>query len=227
VLKPKVPVQRLVFHEITKDAIQRPWNPRDIDMNLVEAQETRRIVDRLYGYEVSPLLWRKIRPGLSAGRVQSVAVRLLVERERQRIRFRAATYWDWRPRSGARGAFEADLVELDGRRVRRAATSSPDGRLKGCRVVLRLLDEAEGAALARRSRLIGRRGEGGGDKPYTTRPAPPFTTSTLQQEANRKLRFTARRTMRRPSACTRRATSPTCAPTRPLCRRGRAGGARS
>src|SRR5436190_4480259 len=120
VLKPKVPVRRLVFHEITKEAIQNALeNPRDIDDGLVRAQETRRILDRLYGYEVSPLLWRKIGPRLSAGRVQSVAVRMIVERERQRIAFRAATWWDLLGQfaTGDGKEFEAELVSLNGRRI--------------------------------------------------------------------------------------------------------------
>ena len=120
VLKPKVPVHRLVFHEITKEAIHDALaNPRDIDDGLVRAQETRRILDRLYGYEVSPLLWRKVRPKLSAGRVQSVAVRMIVERERQRMAFRSATWWDLIGRfaTGDGKEFEAELVSVDGRKI--------------------------------------------------------------------------------------------------------------
>ena len=204
-LKPDVPVRRLVFHEITREAIDRALeSPRGIDEGLVRAQEARRILDRLYGYEVSPLLWRKIAPRLSAGRVQSVAVRLVVQRERERRRFVSATWHDlmgtFSPRDGAMdggedGAFEAGLVAADGLRVPTgkdfdAATGRPQGE------ALLLLDQAAAAALAERLRGAEFRVTAVEEKPYTSRPAPPFTTSTLQQEANRKLGFSARRTMR-------------------------------
>jgi DNA topoisomerase I len=204
-LKPDVPVRRLVFHEITREAIDRALeSPRGIDAGLVRAQEARRILDRLYGYEVSPLLWRKIAPKLSAGRVQSVAVRLVVQRERERRRFVAATWHDllgtFSPRDGAAdggegGAFEADLVSADGLRVPSgkdfdATTGRPQGE------GLLLLDEAGAAVLAERVRGAEFRVTAVEEKPYVSRPAPPFTTSTLQQEANRKLGFSARRTMR-------------------------------
>jgi DNA topoisomerase-1 len=207
-LKPRVPVRRLVFHEITREAIEQALErPRDIDEGLVRAQEARRILDRLYGYEVSPLLWRKIGPKLSAGRVQSVAVRLVVERERERRRFRSAGWHDllgrFRPDGGPGGtapgpgddAFEAGLVAADGLRVPTGRDFDPaTGRPQS--EGLLLLDEAGAAALA--ARLEGARFlvTAVQEKPYTSRPAPPFTTSTLQQEANRKLGFTARRTMR-------------------------------
>jgi DNA topoisomerase-1 len=197
ILKPKVPVHRLVFHEITKDAIQAALaSPRDVDDGLVRAQETRRILDRLYGYEVSPLLWRKVRPKLSAGRVQSVAVRMIVERERERMAFVSATWWDlighFAKSNGQQ--LEADLVSVDGRRVPSGKDFDPStGKLKNAELML--LDAAAAAALAERVRSGQFRVANVEDKPYTSKPYPPFTTSTLQQEANRKLGFTARRTM--------------------------------
>ena len=204
-LKPKVPVHRLVFHEITKEAIQQALeHPRQIDDDLVKAQEARRIIDRLYGYEVSPLLWRKVRPKLSAGRVQSVAVRLIVERERQRMAFRSATYWDLLGRfakvdegqlaKDAEQQFAAELVSVDGRRIPAGKDFDPaTGRLKD--PALLQMDEAGAGQLA--ARLEGAQFHVASleDKPYTSKPYAPFTTSTLQQEANRKLGFTARRTM--------------------------------
>ncbi len=196
-LKPKVPVLRLVFHEITKEAIDEALaNPRDIDGDLVQAQEARRIIDRLYGYGVSPLLWRKVRPKLSAGRVQSVAVRLIVERERQRIAFVCATYWDLEGMFAKKTGepFQARLMSVDGRGIPTGKDfDSTNGRLK--KPELLLLDEVQAADLATRLRNGTARIESVEDKPYTSRPSPPFTTSTLQQEANRKLGFTARRAM--------------------------------
>ncbi len=197
VLKPKVPVHRLVFHEITAEAIREALaEPREIDDDLVRAQEVRRIVDRLYGYDVSPLLWRKIKPKLSAGRVQSVAVRLIVERERQRMAFVAATFWDlvgtFVEDGGAN--FEATLVSVDGRKIPNSRDFDPaTGKLKNANLLL--LDEKQAEALVRRLTDAECRVANLEDKPYTTRPYPPFTTSTLQQEANRKYGFTARRTM--------------------------------
>ncbi|WP_069712340.1 type I DNA topoisomerase [Curtobacterium sp. ER1/6] len=196
VLKPKVPVKRMVFHEITKEAIQRAKEAtRELDTALVDAQETRRILDRLYGYEVSPVLWRKVGPGLSAGRVQSAATRLVVDRERERLAFVSANYWDLSARFEKVGdtAFTARLVRLQGTRVASGRDFDDRGALKGEAV---RLDEASAAAL---TAVL----EGAGDavvrnvesKPYTRRPAAPFTTSTLQQEAARKLRFSARQTM--------------------------------
>ncbi|MCC6783851.1 MAG: type I DNA topoisomerase [Planctomycetes bacterium] len=200
VLEPKVEIKRLVFHEITKEAILHALeNPRALDTDLVEAQETRRIVDRLYGYSVSPLLWKKIKPRLSAGRVQSVAVRLIVERERERIRFVPADWWDLRGGFGKPGAedFEAQLASVAGQRVASGKDFDPDtGAMKDSGERPLHLDEAKAKALA--ARLLGRPAtvEGIEEKPYTERPQPPFTTSTLQQEAGRKLGFAAKRTMR-------------------------------
>ena len=197
VLKPKIPVHRLVFHEITEEAIQEALaHPRDIDDGLVKAQETRRILDRLYGYEVSQLLWRKIGPKLSAGRVQSVAVRLIVDRERMRMAFVSADYWDLIARFATSEGkeFEAELVSVDGRRVPVGKDfDSSTGKLKDPKLLL--LDEAGAAALAQRLAEARFTVTGLEDKPYSRSPAAPFTTSTLQQEANRKLGFTARHTM--------------------------------
>jgi DNA topoisomerase-1 len=202
VLKPKVPVHRLVFHEITEEAILEALeNPRSIDDGLVKAQETRRILDRLYGYEVSPLLWKKVRPKLSAGRVQSVAVKMIVEREKQRIAFRAATWWDLIGRF-ATGAgsetegkeFEAELVSVGGRKIPSGKDfDSATGRIKDAGLLL--LDQQGAADLAARLRAAEFRVTNLEDRPYTRKPADPFTTSTMQQEANRKLGFGARRTM--------------------------------
>ncbi|HEY9456434.1 MAG TPA: type I DNA topoisomerase, partial [Gaiella sp.] len=199
VLKPKVPVRRMVFHEITKDAIQRALDEtRDIDERLVDAQETRRILDRLYGFEVSPVLWKKVMPRLSAGRVQSVATRLVVDRERERMAFVVARYWDVVGRFQP-GAFEARLVALregDGqvRRVAQGRDFGSDGTSTGDRLVV--LDEPRARELA--AGLEGRTFtvESVDEKPYTRRPAAPFRTSTLQQEASRKLRFSSQTTMR-------------------------------
>ncbi len=197
VLKPKVPVRRLVFHEITKEAIQAALaEPREINVDLVRAQEVRRIVDRLYGYDVSPLLWRKIRPRLSAGRVQSVAVRLIVERERLRMAFVSATYWDllgtFRKAGGEK--FQATMVSYQGRRIPTSRDfDSATGKLKDSNLLL--LDEQETKDLVQRITNGDCRVSNVEDKPYTTSPPPPFTTSTLQQEGNRKCGFTARRTM--------------------------------
>ncbi len=197
-LKPKVPVHRMVFHEITREAIDEALrNPRDIDQDLVRAQETRRIVDRLYGYEVSPLLWRKVGPKLSAGRVQSVAVRLIVERERQRMAFVDATYWDilgtFVKADGAK--LQATLVSVDGKRIPTGKDfDAATGKIKD--ESLLLLNQQQTRELIERLRGADFRVVSLENKPYTTRPAPPFTTSTLQQEANRKLGFSAQRTMR-------------------------------
>ena len=198
VLQPKVPVRRMVFHEITQDAIQHARdNTREIDTALVDAQETRRILDRLYGYELSPVLWRKVGPGLSAGRVQSAATRLVVDRERERLAFRSASYWDlaaqFTPDSeGER--FEAKLARLDGKRIASGRDFDDLGTLKSDAVAL---DEAAAEALAQalRDPAVPVTVTGLETKPYTRRPAAPFTTSTLQQEAGRKLRFSARQTM--------------------------------
>lgn len=199
-LKPKVPVKRMVFHEITREAIQRALeSPRSLDERLVDAQETRRILDRLYGYEVSPVLWRKVRQGLSAGRVQSVATRLVVERERERMAFRSAEYWDVRGSfalaedTDDAGAFDARLVQLGGRRV---ATGRDFDDRGGLRSDARVLDEPAARSWAEALGDAAFRVQEMETKPYTRRPAAPFTTSTLQQEAGRKLRMSSRQTMR-------------------------------
>jgi len=198
-LKPKVPVKRMVFHEITREAIQRALTAtRDLDDRLVDAQETRRILDRLYGYEVSPVLWRKVRQGLSAGRVQSVATRLVVERERERMAFRPADYWDvvgtFAVTDPVEPEFSARLTALDGRRVATGRDFDDRGRLRGSDVVH--LDEAGAQALVTGLDGAAWTVQSLETKPYTRRPAPPFTTSTLQQEASRKLRMASRQTMR-------------------------------
>ncbi|MFC4912245.1 type I DNA topoisomerase [Actinomadura gamaensis] len=199
VLKPKVPVHRMTFNEITREAIrQAAANPRQLNLRLVDAQETRRILDRLYGYEVSPVLWKKVMPKLSAGRVQSVATRLVVERERERIAFVPAHYWDLQAefdtgRDADPRAFKAGLVAVDGKRVAQGRDFASDGRLK-TRDVLHL-DEEGARGLA--GRLTGRSFEVKSveSKPYTRKPYPPFRTTTLQQEASRKLGFSAKYTM--------------------------------
>ncbi|HEX6788307.1 MAG TPA: type I DNA topoisomerase [Gaiellaceae bacterium] len=194
VLKPKVPVRRMVFHEITKEAINRALDQtRDIDERLVDAQETRRILDRLYGYEVSPVLWKKITRGLSAGRVQSVATRLVVERERERMKFRAATWWDiegtFDPES-----FQARLVTVDGKRVALGRDFGNDGELRNADALQ--LDEDAARGLASRLENAAFAVSRVERKPYSRRPSAPFMTSTLQQEASRKLRYSAQTTMR-------------------------------
>ena len=197
VLKPKVPVRRLVFHEITEEAIREALqHPREIDEGLVKAQETRRILDRLYGYEVSPLLWRKIGPRLSAGRVQSVAVRLIVQRERERQAFVSASYWDLVAQfvTPDGQAFEAALVSVGGRKVPAGKDFDPKtGKIKDPNLLL--LSQQEAAELAARLQQAAFRVSTLEDRPYTSRPSAPFTTSTMQQEANRKLGFTARKAM--------------------------------
>jgi DNA topoisomerase-1 len=193
-LKPKVPVRRMVFHEITRDAIQRALGEtREVDKRLVDAQETRRILDRLYGYEVSPVLWKKVMQGLSAGRVQSVAVRLVVERERERRAFVSAAYWDIKG-TFEPGSFEARLAALDGKRVAQGRDFAQDGTLRSAD--LARLDEEAARALATELAGVTFTLRSAEEKPYTRRPAPPFMTSTLQQEASRKLRFAAQTTMR-------------------------------
>jgi DNA topoisomerase I len=202
-LKPRIPVKRMVFHEITESAIQAAAaDPRDLDIDLVDAQETRRILDRLYGYEVSPVLWKKVAPKLSAGRVQSVATRIIVQRERERMAFRSAAYWDIAAELDASVSdpnaqppvFNARLVTVDGLRVATGRDFDSIGAVrKPAEVVVltetsagALVDGLQGATLSVSSVE---------EKPYTRRPYPPFMTSTLQQEAGRKLRFTSERTM--------------------------------
>jgi len=199
VLKPKVPVKRMVFHEITKEAIQAAIaNTRDLDQNLVEAQETRRVVDRLYGYEISPIMWRKINRGLSAGRVQSPAMRLVVERERERMAFVSANYFDVKAmfETGEAGqpAFEAKLLSLDSKRIATGDSFNDEGKLTADVIVL---DELQAKAIASAitdsaATITVTDVE---SKPSIRRPAAPFTTSTLQQEASRKLRMSAKQTM--------------------------------
>ncbi|HST26521.1 MAG TPA: type I DNA topoisomerase, partial [Gaiellaceae bacterium] len=192
-LKPKVPVRRMVFHEITRPAIERALaDTREVDVRLVDSQETRRILDRLYGYEVSPVLWKKVMPRLSAGRVQSVATRLVVEREHERMRFVSASYWDLEG-SFDPGSFRARLVQVDGKRVAQGRDFGPDGQLKSD---LARLDEADARSLAAGLEDADFAVRTVEEKPYSRRPSPPFMTSTLQQEASRKLRFTAQTTMR-------------------------------
>ena len=197
VLKPKVPVKRMVFHEITREAIEKARdNTREIDTALVDAQETRRILDRLYGYEVSPVLWRKVGPGLSAGRVQSAATRLVVDRERERLAFVPASYWGLTAQLAPEDAtsFQARLARVDGSRVATGRDFDDHGRLTSD---ARTLDEdaaqALAAAIRRPSTVVAVSKVD--SKPYSRRPAAPFTTSTMQQEAARKLRFSARQTM--------------------------------
>ena len=219
VLAPKVPVKRMVFHEITPAAIERAvQNWRDLDRRLVDAQEARRILDRLYGYEVSPVLWKKVMPRLSAGRVQSVATRMIVERERDRMRFRAANWWDLEgafevagpgtrggatPTEGTVSSEEAEeaeerrlratLVSVGGTAVATGRDFSETGELKSSG--LALLDEPVARELARALQGQPFQVRSVTEKPYRRSPAPPFMTSTLQQEAGRKLRFGAQRTM--------------------------------
>ncbi|MFN9643845.1 MAG: type I DNA topoisomerase [Cyanobacteriota bacterium] len=197
-LDPKVPVRRMVFHEITKPAIRKALaNPRTIDMELVHAQETRRILDRLVGYTLSPLLWKKVAWGLSAGRVQSVAVRLLVQREQARRAFRSGSYWDLKASlEQARTGFEAKLTHLAGERVAGGGDfDESTGALKSGSKV-KLLSETEARELQAKVRQAPWRVRSVEEKPTLRKPVPPFTTSTLQQEANRKLRLSARDTMR-------------------------------
>jgi DNA topoisomerase-1 len=200
VLEPKVPVKRLVFHEITKKAIEESLqNARSIDENLVKAQETRRIIDRLYGYSVSPLLWKKMVPRLSAGRVQSVAIRLLVQRERERARFHSADYWDLKALfaspAHADTPFEAQLTHVSGKRVADGKDFDPDtGRLLAKSDVI-LLGEQEATKLLQSLAQAQPKVAEVESKPFSQKPYAPFTTSTLQQEANRKLSFGAKRTM--------------------------------
>ncbi len=197
-LKPRVPVKRMVFHEITREAIQRAVNDtREIDTAMVDAQETRRILDRLYGYEVSPVLWRKVRQGLSAGRVQSVATRMVVERERERMAFVRASYWDvegdFTP-GGAAQQFTARLSAVDGARVASGRDFADTGELTGRNVVH--VEESLATRIAEACRTLTARVTDVQEKPYTRRPSAPFTTSTLQQEASRKLRLSSKNAMR-------------------------------
>ncbi|HEY5988668.1 MAG TPA: type I DNA topoisomerase, partial [Streptosporangiaceae bacterium] len=220
-LKPKVPTRRMVFHEITPEAIsQAVAHPRDLDHGLVNAYQTRRVLDRLYGYEVSPVLWKKVMPRLSAGRVQSVATRLVVARERDRIAFRPAVYWDLEgiftpvaPQTAAGGAshsssrqtadadnppsFPARLVALDGRRIAQGRDFTPTGTLRevGDAGIPLVLDGERAGELARRLDGAAFSVKTVERKPYRRSPYAPFRTTTLQQEASRKLGFSAKYTM--------------------------------
>ena len=194
-LKPKVPVKRMVFHEITKDAIQAAvGNTRELDLALVDAQETRRILDRLYGWDVSPVLWYKVKSGLSAGRVQSAATRMVVDRERERMAFVSAEYWDVDAKAAASGtAFSVRLVRLDGGAIARGTDFDDNGALKKAVVVL---DEKAATALAAAVDAVGSGTVSKVEaKPGTRSPYAPFTTSTLQQEAGRKLSMSAKQAM--------------------------------
>ena len=193
-LKPKVPVERMVFNEITESAIREAAeNTRELDMDLVDAQETRRILDRLYGYEVSPVLWKKVMPRLSAGRVQSVATRVIVERERERMAFIPAEYWDLTAELEKGETFDAKLVALDGKRISQGRDFDDRGRLKGEAVIV---DKQKAHSLADALGTAPMHVTAVEEKPYSRKPYAPFMTSTLQQEAGRKLHFTSARTMR-------------------------------
>lgn len=200
-LKPKkgIPVKRMVFHEITKAAIlAAAENPRELDMDLVEAQESRRILDRLYGYEISPVLWKKVMPRLSAGRVQSVATRLVVDRERERIAFRTASYWDLAGTFDAGSdhdprMFPAKITSIDGNRVARGTDFGPDGVLKSDKVVHLDRSRAESLVAALDNKTYEVRSVE--SKPYKRSPYAPFRTTTMQQEASRKLGMSASTTM--------------------------------
>jgi len=197
-LKPKIPTRRMVFHEITKKAINKALGEtREIDMELVQAQETRRILDRLFGYELSPLLWKKVAPRLSAGRVQSVSVRLLVKRERERRSFKKASYWDLKALlSKDEINFESKLFSVDGKKVANGSDfDEKTGLLKAGNRSL-ILDEKQALNLLNSLKQQKWEVNKIEKKPTTRRPVPPFTTSTLQQESNRKLRLSARETMR-------------------------------
>jgi len=194
-LKPKVPVKRMVFHEITKDAIQAAvGNTRELDHDLVDAQETRRILDRLYGWDVSPVLWYKVKTGISAGRVQSAATRLIVDRERERMAFTSAEYWDVDAAAAATGtSFKIRLVRVDGGQLARGTDFDDDGKLKKAVVIL---DEAAATALAQAVDAVGTGSVTKVEaKPGTRSPYAPFTTSTMQQEAGRKLSMGAKQAM--------------------------------
>lgn len=204
-LKPKVPVKRMVFHEITPEAIKASLTKtRDVDDHMVDAQETRRVLDRLYGYELSPVLWRKVGPGLSAGRVQSVATRLIVERERERMAFVKAPYWDVVASLSAPGVegepvrFDARMIQLDGKRLATSKDFGADGKLTpaGFADNVCQLDAESAAAVAQTLREAAFTVQSMETRPYRRRPLPPFTTSTLQQTAGNRLGMSSRQTMR-------------------------------
>ena len=226
-LKPKVPHSRMVFHEITPEAIARAIaNPRQVDKGLVDAYQARRVLDRLYGYEVSPVLWKKVMPKLSAGRVQSVATRLVVDRERERIAFRAASYSDLEAEFATKDhgkkdveeptSFTASLVTVDGRRVAQGRDFTSTGELRTKDALH--LDAAAAAALAQRLENAAFSVASVERKPYKRSPYAPFRTTTLQQEASRKLGFSAKHTMQVAQRLYENgASSRTCAPTRSRC----------
>src|SRR5438309_3962698 len=193
----RLPVKRMVFHEITAGAIRQAVDDwRELDRRLVDAQEARRILDRLYGYEVSPVLWKKVMPKLSAGRVQSVATRIVVERERERMQFRAASYWDVEgvmEKEAESPTFAAAVVALDGRRLATGRDFDQAGRLTRDDAVV--VDEERARTLAAGLRDADFEVRSVEEKPYRRSPYPPFMTSTLQQEAARKLRFSSQRAM--------------------------------
>jgi len=197
VLNPQVPTRRMVFHEITRAAIERAVSEsRDLDRRLVDAQEARRILDRLYGYEVSPVLWKKVLPRLSAGRVQSVATRLVVERERDRMAFRAASWHDVEVQFEAKSTgFPGSLVALDAVSLAEGRDFDANGKLTGQRTV-RTLNETEAASVATALAKATPTVTSVTEKPFTSKPQPPFMTSTLQQEAGRKLRLSSQMAMR-------------------------------
>jgi len=197
VLSPQVPVKRMVFHEITRQAIEAAIDhPRELDRRLVDAQEARRILDRLYGYELSPVLWKKVMQGLSAGRVQSVATRIVVERERERMRFRSGTWWSLAGDFATAGGeqFTAELVSLGDRSIAQGSDFTSTGELARDDGPV-LLDAASAPALAAALRAAAFSVAAVETKPYRRSPSAPFITSTLQQEAARKLGFSAQRTM--------------------------------
>src|SRR3954470_16872274 len=197
-LKPKIPVKRMVFHEITASAIDHAVNnPRGIDQGLVDAAETRRILDRLYGYEVSPVLWRRVNRGLSAGRVQSPLIRLIVERERERIAFVVAGYWDIDLLTGTQPAFSATLVAVDGTKVATGKDFGQDGQThSSARQSVVVLDETRARGLADSLQTSEFTVSSVEERPYRSAPKAPFMTSTLQQEGGRKLRLSASQVMR-------------------------------
>ena len=205
-LKPTVPVKRMVFHEITKDAIQASLsNTRNVDDNMVDAQETRRVLDRLYGYELSPVLWRKVGPGLSAGRVQSVATRLIVERERERMAFTKASYWDISAVLSSKGSdgesvdFEARMSELSGRRLAGSKDFNSKGELVSTKDESQKALHVDADFASKLSKALENSDfvvDSMETKPYRRRPLPPFTTSTLQQTAGNRLSMSSRQTMR-------------------------------
>ena len=205
-LKPTVPVKRMVFHEITKDAIQASLsNTRNVDDNMVDAQETRRVLDRLYGYELSPVLWRKVGPGLSAGRVQSVATRLIVERERERMAFTKASYWDISAILSSKGSdgesvdFEARMSELSGRRLAGSKDFNSKGELVSTKDESQKALHVDADFASKLSKALENSDfvvDSMETKPYHRRPLPPFTTSTLQQTAGNRLSMSSRQTMR-------------------------------